>query len=108
MVGIAGATFDIVIDAYRIETLRPDQLGVGSGMTQYGWRIGSAGAGALALVVAARAGWEVAYLACATFALPAMLTALVLGEPARRRIKERSKAWVRRCARSMVRSPNFS
>ncbi len=91
LVGIAGATFDIVIDAYRIETLRPDQLGVGSGMTQYGWRIGSAGAGALALVVAARAGWEVAYLACAGFALPAMLTALVLGEPARRRIKERSK-----------------
>ncbi|WP_017665342.1 AmpG family muropeptide MFS transporter [Porphyrobacter sp. AAP82] len=91
LVGIAGATFDIIIDAYRIETLRPDQLGVGSGMTQYGWRIGSAGAGALALVVAARAGWEVAYLACAAFALPAMLTALVLGEPARRRVVERAK-----------------
>ena len=54
LVGIAGATFDIVIDAYRIETLEPRQLGVGSGMSQYGWRIGSAGAGALALVVAAR------------------------------------------------------
>lgn len=91
LVGIAGATFDIVIDAYRIETLRPDQLGVGSGMTQYGWRIGSAGAGALALVIAARAGWEVAYAACAGFALPAMLTALVLGEPARRRVAERAK-----------------
>lgn len=93
LVGIAGATFDIVIDAYRIETLRPEQLGVGSGMTQYGWRIGSAGAGALALVVAARAGWEVAYMACAAFALPAMLTALALGEPARRRIAERSKGF---------------
>ena len=43
---------------------------------QYGWRIGSAGAGALALVLAARVGWEVAYLACAALALPAMLTAL--------------------------------
>lgn len=91
LVGIAGATFDIVIDAYRIETLKPEQLGVGSGMTQYGWRIGSAGAGALALVVAARAGWEVAYMACAAFALPAMLTALILGEPARRRVVERAK-----------------
>ena len=57
LVGIAGATFDIVIDAYRIEILEPRQLGVGSGMSQYGWRIGSAGAGALALVVAARGGW---------------------------------------------------
>ena len=47
-----------MIDAYRIETLQPDQLGVGSGMSQYGWRIGSAGAGALALLIAARFGWH--------------------------------------------------
>jgi PAT family beta-lactamase induction signal transducer AmpG len=83
LVGIAGATYDIVIDAYRIETLKPHQLGVGSGMSQYGWRIGSAGASAVALVVAARHGWSAAYLACAAFALPAMLTGLVVGEPAR-------------------------
>jgi PAT family beta-lactamase induction signal transducer AmpG len=85
LVGIAGASFDIVIDAYRIEILEPRQLGVGSGMSQYGWRIGSAGAGAIALVVAARAGWEAAYLACAALALPAMLTALFYGEPERHR-----------------------
>ncbi|WP_298333941.1 MFS transporter [uncultured Erythrobacter sp.] len=86
LVGVAGATFDIVIDAYRIETLRPDQLGTGSGMSQYGWRIGAAGAGALALVVAARYGWSAGYMACALFALPAMLTALIMGEPARRTV----------------------
>jgi PAT family beta-lactamase induction signal transducer AmpG len=85
LVGIAGASFDIVIDAYRIEILEPRQLGVGSGMSQYGWRIGSAGAGAIALVVAARWGWEAAYLACAALALPAMLTALFYGEPHRHR-----------------------
>ena len=83
LVGVAGATFDIVIDAYRIELLEPRQLGVGSGMSQYGWRIGSVAAGALALVLAARVGWEVAYLACAAFALPAMLTGLIVGEPKR-------------------------
>jgi PAT family beta-lactamase induction signal transducer AmpG len=83
LVGIAGATYDIVIDAYRIETLKPHQLGVGSGMSQYGWRIGSAAAGAIALVIAARAGWSAAYLACAALALPAMLTGLIVGEPAR-------------------------
>lgn len=86
MLGFAGASFDIVIDAYRIETLKPYQLGTGSGMSQYGWRIGAAGAGALALVIAARMGWSAAYMACAVFALPAMLTALILGEPARRQI----------------------
>lgn len=84
LVGAAGATFDIVIDAYRIELLEPRQLGAGSGMSQYGWRIGSAGAGAIALVVAGAYGWTAGYLACAAFALPAMITGLVMGEPSRR------------------------
>ena len=84
-VGVAGATFDIIIDAYRIELLEPRQLGVGSGMSQYGWRIGAAAAGALALVLAARLGWGVAYAACAAFALPAMLVGVVMGEPRRHR-----------------------
>ena len=85
LVGLAGATFDIVIDAYRIELLEPRQLGPGAGMSQYGWRIGSVAAGALALVLAARFGWTIGYLACAAFALPAMLVGLVMGEPARHR-----------------------
>jgi MFS transporter, PAT family, beta-lactamase induction signal transducer AmpG len=84
-VAVAGATYDIVIDAYRIELLKPEQLGAGSGMSQYGWRIGSAAAGAVALVVAARYGWAAAYAVCAVFALPAMVVALVMGEPARHR-----------------------
>ena len=85
LVGIAGATCDIVIDAYRIELLAPHELGIGSGMSQYGWRIGSAAAGGLALVVAERAGWGAAYLASTLFALPAILTALIAGEPVRHR-----------------------
>jgi PAT family beta-lactamase induction signal transducer AmpG len=85
LVAIAGATYDIVMDAYRIELLEPRQLGVGSGMYQYGWRIGSVSAAALALFVAARHGWELAYIACAAFVLPAMIAALLLGEPPRHR-----------------------
>jgi PAT family beta-lactamase induction signal transducer AmpG len=98
LVGVAGASFDIVIDAYRIELLEPRQLGVGSGMSQYGWRIGSAGAGALALVVAARSDWHTAYLACAALALPAMLTALVMGEPKRHRDPAEKKGIARTVA----------
>ncbi len=84
LVGAAGATFDIVIDAYRIELLQPHQLGAGSGMSQYGWRIGSAGAAAIALVVAQRYGWSAGYIACAALALPAIVVGLIMGEPARR------------------------
>lgn len=86
LVGAAGATYDIVIDAYRIETLKPYQLGTGSGMSQYGWRVGSAGAGAVALVIATRYGWSSAYVACSMFAIPAMATVLLLGEPERRKV----------------------
>jgi PAT family beta-lactamase induction signal transducer AmpG len=93
-VGIAGATFDIIIDAYRIELLEPRQLGVGSGMSQYGWRIGAAAAGALALVLAHRFGWSAAYAACAVFAVPAMLVGVAMGEPKRHREPARPHGFV--------------
>lgn len=86
LLGFAGASFDIVIDAYRIELLEPRQLGVGAGMGQYGWRIGSALLGALALLIAARGGWELAYFVSSAFALPAVVTALIMGEPERHRV----------------------
>ena len=93
IVAFFGATYDIIIDAFRIDSLKPEQLGVGSGMSQYGWRLGSAGAGALALLVAERSGWNAAYAAAALFALPAVVAALLLGEPARRAaILSREKA----------------
>ncbi len=83
-VAFFGATFDIIIDAYRTESLEPRQFGPGAGMSQYGWRLGNAGAAALALVVAERAGWPMAYAAATLFATPALLAAVLLGEPRRR------------------------
>jgi len=85
LLGFCGATFDIVIDAYRIELLEPGQLGVGSGMSQYGWRVGAAVAAFLALTVAARSSWSLGYIACAPLALCAMLTSIFMGEPPRHR-----------------------
>ena len=81
--GVAGATLDIIIDAYRIELLEPHQLGTGSGMSQYGWRIGAASTGALALIVASNFGWPAAYIVCAVFTLPAIMVGVFMGEPAR-------------------------
>ena len=81
--GILGATLDIIIDAYRIELLEPYQLGTGSGMSQYGWRIGAVSTGALALILAGRFGWSIAYISCAVFALPAILVGVFMGEPKR-------------------------
>ena len=82
-VGVFGATLDIVVDAYRIELLEPNQLGVGSGMSQYGWRIGAASAGAFALLMAQNYGWSVAYISSVIFVLPAVFVAVIFGEPTR-------------------------
>jgi PAT family beta-lactamase induction signal transducer AmpG len=83
LLGFAGATFDIVIDAYRIETLEPRQLGVGSGMSQYGWRLGAFFAASIALFVAARTSWTVGYFACAPLAFVGPIASLFMGEPKR-------------------------
>ncbi|MES1195426.1 MAG: MFS transporter [Steroidobacter sp.] len=93
LVGAAGATFDIVIDAYRIEILEPEQLGVGAGMSQYGWRIGSVAAGAFALILASRFDWHVAYMACAVFAIPAIAVGLLAGEPKRHHVLNTRQSW---------------
>ncbi len=82
-VGVLGATFDIVLDAYRIELLEPHQLGTGAGMHQYGWRIGANVTAALALLVAGSFNWTVAYIVCAVFVLPGIGVSLVMGEPER-------------------------
>lgn len=93
-VGVSSATFDIVIDAYRIELLEPRQLGIGSGMSQYGWRLGANVAGAVALLVAAVYGWQLAYIVCAVFVMPAVFVGFWLGEPTRHRVQPPAQGWV--------------
>ena len=83
LLGFAGASFDIVIDAYRIETLEPRQLGVGSGMSQYGWRLGAFFTASMALWVANWSSWTVGYWACIPFVFAAPIASIFMGEPAR-------------------------
>jgi PAT family beta-lactamase induction signal transducer AmpG len=99
VLGFAGATYDIVIDAYRIELLEPEQLGTGSGMSQYGWRIGAFFAGTIALAGAAAVDWTFGYIACAPLALSAVLVSLVAGEPKRHKVRE----WPQRAEASSYR-----
>jgi len=84
--GFAGATFDIVIDAYRIELLKPEQLGVGSGMSQYGWRLGAFFAASIALAVANVSSWTLGYIACIPLAFAGPIASLFAGEPERHHV----------------------
>src|SRR5579863_338500 len=61
LVAFLSASQDIVIDAYRVELLGPDQQGPGAAMIQTGYRFAMLTSGAGALMIADRASWFAAY-----------------------------------------------
>lgn len=61
-IAFLSATQDIVIDAYRADTLRPEERGVGSTATQVGYRVATWITGALALILSDVIGWKNTYL----------------------------------------------
>lgn len=76
VVAFFSASQDIVIDAYRIEILRPEEQGAGAGTTQVGYRFGLLLAGAGAFAMSDFFSWPavfavlaVAMLLCAVFTL---------------------------------------
>jgi len=78
------ASQDIVIDAYRTDTLRHEERGIGSTFTQLGWRLAALVSGALALVMSDRIGWHNTYLCLALVMAATMLATLRAPEPERR------------------------
>lgn len=83
VLAFASATQDIVIDAYRIETLSEDEQGAGAATYQLGYRLAMIAAGAGALILADALGWRVTYLAMAVLMGIGLLTTLFSAEPKR-------------------------
>ncbi|MEO9900039.1 AmpG family muropeptide MFS transporter [Nisaea sp.] len=75
------ASQDIVVDAYRIETLPEEEQGAGAAAYTFGYRIGVLAAGAGALFLADAVGWFIAYIAMAGLMLVGLLTVLASPEP---------------------------
>src|ERR1700722_846957 len=82
LVAFLSASQDIVIDAWRVEILAPEQQGPGAGMIQTGYRVAMLVSGAGALIIAARAGWFAAYATMAALMSIGMLVFLLGPEPA--------------------------
>jgi PAT family beta-lactamase induction signal transducer AmpG len=55
------ATQDIVIDAYRRELLKDEELGFGSSMNMYGYRIAMLFSGGLAIGLVGNASWNISW-----------------------------------------------
>ena len=90
LVATASATQDIVIDAFRVESLPEEQQAAGMASYVAAYRVGMlvSGAGALVLVdrllasgYGINAAWTAAYVAMAALVVIGMLTTLVAWEP---------------------------
>jgi len=66
MVGIAGATQDIVIDAWRIEAVDESRSGAMAASYQWGYRLAMIVAGAVPLLLAESFGWQLSYAVMAS------------------------------------------
>src|SRR5712691_2506108 len=82
VVAFLSASQDIVIDAYRIELLRPEEQGAGAAATQWGYRFGMLASGAGALYAASFGGWTFAYALMAALMLAGIATVWLTPEPA--------------------------
>lgn len=83
LVAFLSASQDIVVDAYRIEILEPEEQGAGAAMTQAGYRFGLLAAGAGALALADFLDWFWVYAIMAALVGFGMLGVLIGPEPKR-------------------------
>jgi PAT family beta-lactamase induction signal transducer AmpG len=80
VVSFLSATQDIVIDAYRIESLAEEQQGAGAACLTFGYRVGMLISGAGALALSDALGWSMTYTVMGAVMLMAMLVTLAARE----------------------------
>jgi MFS transporter, PAT family, beta-lactamase induction signal transducer AmpG len=81
LVAFLSASQDIVIDAWRVESLATDQQAPGAAMIQSGYRIAMLVSGAGGLFIAAYAGWFAAYATMAALVVVGLLVFSLAPEP---------------------------
>ncbi|HWV15830.1 MAG TPA: MFS transporter [Cellvibrio sp.] len=84
LAAFAGATQDIVVDAYRIEIAPPESQAALAATYILGYRIALILSGAIALYLAELFGWSQAYLAMAAAMLLPLLAGIMAREPSSR------------------------
>ncbi|MFT5295870.1 MAG: PAT family beta-lactamase induction signal transducer AmpG [Colwellia sp.] len=86
IIAITGATQDIAIDAYRIESLASNDnniMAAGSAMATAGWWTGYAGLGSIPFILVSKPNWEwpEVFLVLSAIMAVLMITAFVVSEP---------------------------
>ncbi len=81
LVAFFSASQDIVVDAYRREDLSDEELGLGSSLYVYGYRVGMLLASGGGLIMADYMSFSMVYVIMAACMLPGVLTTLLAPEP---------------------------
>ncbi len=81
LVAFLAASLDIVFDAYRTDTLHPQERGLGAAVWVNGYRIALLASGAGALVLADHVGWQMTYLTMAAVMLAGSFIVLISPDP---------------------------
>jgi MFS transporter, PAT family, beta-lactamase induction signal transducer AmpG len=81
MVAFFSATQDIVIDAYRVDTIPASERSVAAAAAAFGYRTAAMLAGAALVFIAARLGWRLAFLFVAALMVATMLSTVRAPDP---------------------------
>lgn len=81
MIGFFSASQDIVIDAYRRETLKDEELGFGMAVGINGYRTGMWVGSGMALIMAGLFSWSVTYVLMAALMVVGVVVTLLAPEP---------------------------
>lgn len=81
LIAFASASQDIVLDAYRREYLKDEELGIGSSVFVNGYRIGLLASGAMALMLAEYLSWPAAYFILGMCMLVGIIATVYAPEP---------------------------
>ena len=88
LAAFAGATIDIVVDAYRVEIAPPEAQGALAATYTLGYRFGLIASGAGILLIADQVGWQRGYMAICLLLIVPVVTVLIAREP-EHRVRER-------------------
>lgn len=94
LIGIGSAIQDIAVEAYRIEILPQQKIGVGASVSVLGYRFGMLCSGAGTIFLAAYfKSWAIAYHCIAASMLIGIITTLFCAEPQRKRAPLKLMVW---------------
>jgi len=80
-VAFASASQDIVVDAYRVESLTAEKLAAGAATAVFGWRVGQVGGAAAGLILADVFSWGLVFAGMGALTVVGMIAILINPEP---------------------------